>query len=120
MIDHAFAEQFASSWIEAWNDHDMTRILAHYTEDSELSTPFISRVASEPSGMLKGKDRISAYWLKGLQRAPDLHFELHLMLIGVNSITLYFTGALGLKSAEVFEFDSSGKVYRSLAHYAGL
>ena len=36
MIEQAFAEQFATEWIEAWNSHDLQRNLAHYTDDFEM------------------------------------------------------------------------------------
>lgn len=54
MIDKPFAEQFARDWIEAWNGHDLDRILSHYADQFELSSPVIMGVAGEPSGTLKG------------------------------------------------------------------
>ena len=34
-------QEFAKEWIDAWNSHDLDRILAHYAEDIEISTPMI-------------------------------------------------------------------------------
>ena len=116
MIDKAFAEQFAADWIASWNAHDLARILAHYADDFEMSSPVIIKVAGEPTGVLKGKTAIGAYWAKALQSAPHLHFELITTLVGVNSITLYYTGVRGL-SAEVFHFNPERKVTRAYAHY---
>lgn len=117
MIDKTFADHFAADWIGAWNSHDMARILAHYADDFEMSSPVIVQLMGEPSGRLKGKQAVGAYWTKALQRLPDLHFELITTLIGVDSITLYYKGARGL-SAEVFHFDADGKVVKAFAHYA--
>ena len=119
MIDQTFAEHFAADWIAAWNAHDLEHILAHYTEDFEMTSPVIPKVTGEISGTLKGKSAIGAYWTKALQRAPHLHFELISTLLGVNSITLYYNGVRGL-SAEVFHFNEAGKVTRAYAHYAGV
>ena len=71
-----FAKRFAAEWIEAWNSHDLDKILSHYANDFEMSSPYILQIAGEPSGMLKGKDQVAAYWAQALQRIPDLHFEL--------------------------------------------
>lgn len=117
MIDKKFAEHFASDWIDSWNNHDLDRILSHYSDQFEMSSPVIIQVAGEPSGTLKGKDAVGAYWAKALQLLPDLHFELLSTLIGINSITLYYKGARGL-AAEVFHFDQDKKVVRAYAHYA--
>jgi hypothetical protein len=117
MIDKKFAEHFARDWIDSWNSHDLDRILAHYTDQFEMSSPVIIEIAGEASGTLKGKDAVGAYWAKALSLIPDLWFELVTTLIGVNSITLYYKGTRGL-SAEVFHFGSDQKVLRAYAHYA--
>ena len=62
MITQEFARRFASEWIDAWNAHDLERILSHYTDDFTMSSPRIAVVAGEPSGILRGKDAIRAYW----------------------------------------------------------
>lgn len=118
MIDQAFAEHFAADWVEAWNAHDLERILAHYGDDFEMSSPVIVQVAGEPSGTLRGKQAVGAYWRKALQLIPDLRFELLSVLVGVGSITLYYKGARGRLAAEVFHFGADRKVVKAFAHYA--
>ncbi len=117
MIENKFAEYFAKEWIEAWNSHDLDRVLSHYDDQFEMSSPVIIQIAREPSGTLKGKDAVGAYWAKALQRIPDLHFELVTTLIGIDSITLYYRGHRGM-SAEVMHFGRDRKVIRAYAHYA--
>lgn len=117
MIDKKFAEHFASDWIDSWNSHDLDRILSHYSDQFEMSSPVIVQLVGKPSGTLKGKDAVGAYWAKAPQLIPDLRFELLSTLIGVNSITLYYRGARGL-AAEVFHFDPDKKVVKASAHYA--
>ena len=119
MIDKDFAEHFARDWIDAWNSHDLDRVLSHYSDAFEMSSPFIIQVVGEPTGTLTGKSAVRAYWTSALTRMPDLHFELHDMLVGVNSITLYYKGVRGM-AAEVFHFGSDQKVLRAFAHYAML
>lgn len=82
-----------------------------------MSSPVIIKVAGEPSGTLKGKEKVGIYWAKALQLIPDLHFELITTLVGVSSITLYYKGTRGF-SAEVFHFEQNGKIAKAYAHYA--
>jgi len=117
MIDKEFAEHFAREWIDAWNSHDLDRVLSHYADEFEMTSPVIIQIAREPSGTLKGKDAVGAYWAKALQLIPDLRFELVTTLIGINTITLYYRGHRGM-SAEVFHFGPDRKVVRAYAHYA--
>ncbi|MDD2708769.1 MAG: nuclear transport factor 2 family protein [Verrucomicrobiae bacterium] len=117
MIDQPFAEHFAKDWIDSWNSHDLVRILSHYSDQFEMSSPAIIQITGEPSGTLKGKDAVRAYWAKALQLVPNLHFKLISTLIGVDSITLYYQGARGT-AAEVFHFGPDKKVAKAQAHYA--
>jgi hypothetical protein len=116
MIDRAFAEHFATDWIASWNSHDLDRILSHYADDFEMSSPLIPQIAGEASGRLKGKTAIRAYWGKALALVPDLRLELVSILTGVDSITLHYKGARGM-AAEVFHFGPDRRVIRAFAHY---
>lgn len=117
MIDRAFAERFATEWIAAWNSHDLDRVLSHYADDFERSSPIIAQVAGEPSGKLTGKKAVGDYWTRGLALIPNLHFELVTTLVGADSITLYYKGHRGMV-AEVFVFGPDQKVSTAFAHYA--
>lgn len=116
-MDIAFAEHFAADWIESWNTHDLMRVLSHYSEDFEMSSPFIVKITGEDTGKLKGKEAVGAYWRKALTLIPDLHFELISVLVGVDSITIYYKGSGGRLAAEVFFFGTDGKIYKAVAHY---
>ena len=116
MLTPEFAARFAAEWIVAWNAHDLDAILAHYADDFIMSSPRIAVIAGEPSGTLRGKAAIGAYWRKALASTPTLHFELVTTLLGADSITLYYRGVRGL-AAEVFFFDEHGHVGRAAAHY---
>jgi ketosteroid isomerase-like protein len=117
MIDAAFARRFADEWIAAWNAHDLERVLAHYADDFEMASPVIAQVAGEPSGVLRGKAQVAAYWTKALALLPDLHFTLEHVLAGAESVALAYRGHRG-PSVEVFWFGADGKVVRAAAHYA--
>jgi ketosteroid isomerase-like protein len=112
-----FAREFAEEWIASWNSHDLERILEHYTEDFEMSSPLIVQIIGEPASTLKGKAAIRAYWAKALARIPDLHFDLTEVLVGASSLVIQYRGPCG-PSAEAFWFDAQNKVYRAAAHYA--
>jgi hypothetical protein len=117
MIAKSDARKFAEEWIAAWNGHDLERVLSHYTEDFEMSSPFIAAFAGEPSGTLKGKARVGAYWKNALERLPDLQFELLQVFTGVTTVTIYYRAVMGKLATEVFFLDDEGKARKALAHY---
>lgn len=117
MIDSNFAVTFADDWLDAWNRHDLDAVLRHYAEDFRFWSPLIASIAGQADGVLCGKVAVRAYWEKGLARVPDLRFELHDVLLGADSLTLYYRGHAGMV-AETFWFDVSGLVKQACACYA--
>ncbi len=117
MIDRPKAETFAAEWIAAWNSRDLERILSHYAEDFEFTSPFIALIAGEPSGRLRGRQAVGAYWAKALDRFPDLRFELDEVFWGVDSLVIHYRRHDGRAAAEWFELNALGEVARACAHY---
>lgn len=117
MITRQQALDFAHEWVSAWNAHDLDRVLSHYTDDFEMSSPFIVAMGIEPSGTLKGKDKVGDYWRKAMVKYPDLHFGLIEAFSCVNTIIIYYTSIAGKKAAEFFTLNEEGKVYKAMGHY---
>ena len=117
MISIDQAQKFGQEWVNSWNSHDLDRILSHYADDFQMTSPFIVTMMNEPTGTIKGKENVRAYWAQALERLPDLHFDLIEVLASVDSITIYYHAVLGKRAAEVLFFDENGKVRRAIAHY---
>lgn len=111
------ANQFAQEWIEAWNSHDLNRILSHYAEPLEFYSPFISLLQFNATGKITNKNDLYHYFKKGLENYPDLHFDLHHCLAGVSSFVLYYTSVKDRLAAEVFELNEQGLAFRIHCHY---
>ena len=109
---------FAHDWVAAWNSHDLERIMSHYSEDVELTSPLVSRILGEGQHTVRGKVALRAYFKRGLEAFPDLEFVLWGVYPGVNSVVLHYQSVREMKSAEVMVFDGAGKVCRVRAHYA--
>lgn len=120
MIDSAWAHEFAREWIAAWNSHDLERILSHYTEDFEMSSPLIIERMQEPSGKLKGREQVGPYWQKGLVAMPPLKFELLDVFVSVDSIVIYYRSIHRKMVCEALFFNGQRQVVRSVAHYGGV
>lgn len=118
MISNEQADQFANEWIAAWNAHNLKQILSHYADEIEFSSPFVIRLFNEPSGTIRGKDRLESYFAKGLAAYPDLKFELFHVLTSIQSVVLYYRSVKNLLAAEVMFLNPEGKVIRVVAHYA--
>ncbi len=118
MLDANWAREFARDWIDSWNTHDLDRILSHYTDDFEMSSPLIVQRLKNPHGTLKGKKAARAYWEPSLSASPPLEFELIDLLVGIDSITLYYRNVGRRVVAETLLFDARGRVSRGISQWS--
>ncbi len=118
MLTEAEAKTLAREVVEAWNSHDLERILEHYDEDVTLTSPLAAQKLGDPAGLVRGKAALRAYFALGLELYPELHFDLVDVMWGVSSVVLYYVNQRGTMTAEVMEIAASGRVTRVLANYS--
>jgi predicted ester cyclase len=111
------AWDFANQWVMAWNAHDLDLIMTHYVDGIELTSPVAAKLLRTPDGKVIGKANLRAYFQRGLEAYPDLHFDLEDVLWGVNSVVLYYKNQKGRCTAEFMELSATGKVARVVANY---
>jgi hypothetical protein len=116
MRDDAWS--LANHWVAAWNAHDLDLIMSHYDDAVELTSPVAAQLLGTPDGKIVGKTNLRAYFQRGLQAYPELHFHLVDVLWGINSMVLYYKNQKGTRTGEFMELSASGKVSRVVAHYS--
>ncbi|QOY87129.1 nuclear transport factor 2 family protein [Paludibaculum fermentans] len=107
----------ANDWVAAWNAHDLERILAHYDDAVVLTSPVAAQLLGTPDGKVVGRANLRAYFQRGLEAYPALHFQLEDVLWGIQSVVLYYTNQKGTRTGELMELNADGRVARVVAHY---
>jgi ketosteroid isomerase-like protein len=115
--DPAFCAALGKQWIDAWNSHDLERILALYSDDSEMTSDKIPLLGFDPSGTVHGKDRLRAYWRKGLDLLPDLHFTLIDVYVSPDSLVVFYQNERGAKIFEYLRLNADGKIRQGSANH---
>ena len=116
-LQASFARKFAQDWVEAWNSHDLERILTHYDDAVVLTSPVALKLLNG-DGTVRGKAALQAYFLRGIQAFPDLRFDLIDVLWGTETIVIYYVNNVrGSKTAEVMLLNPAGKIQRVWANY---
>ncbi len=119
MITKKFAEKFANNWINSWNAHDLEQILSHYSEDFIIETPMALKLLPGSNGIVTGKNKVRAYWKLGLGKNKNLQFKMLDLLIGINSLTIYYlNNAAGKKAIEMMSFNKEKKVNKAFVNYS--
>jgi ketosteroid isomerase-like protein len=115
-MDNDFAQQFASDWLDAWNDHDLDSILGHFTDEVIFTSPLARQIAEGSDGVIRGKEALRAYWSEGIRRSPQLHFEIENIYLGINTIVIHYRNHSGGLVNEVLTFNGP-LVYEGHATY---
>lgn len=104
------AGAFATGWLGAWNAHDLDAVLGHFAQDAVFTSPVAAQLLPETAGVLRGRDAIRSYWAIGLERIPDLRFELVNVYTGLDTIVINYRNHTGALVNEVLHFNDAGLV----------
>jgi len=107
---------FARKHVDTWNTHDLAAIMALYSQSVVLESPLAGAIGGGP--IVRGQSDVRAYFERGLQKYPELQFELVETFWCHSSIALLFYGAGRKLVTEVLFIDSESKIERVFAHYA--
>src|SRR5450631_3425885 len=104
-MDPAFAQTFASQWLDAWNAHDLDAILSHFSEEVTFTSPLARQIVDGSDGVIRGRRELRSYWKEGLRRNPELHFDIEYLFLGVDTIVIQYRNHSGGLVNEVLTFD---------------
>ena len=91
------SEKFVHEWIGTWNSRNLKRILSHYSDDIEITTPMISMATGNDKSTLKGREAVAAYWAE--------------------CVSVYYRSVMDLIAIETMWFDENGRVCCMNASY---
>ncbi|GAA5195323.1 nuclear transport factor 2 family protein [Microbacterium jejuense] len=116
-MEIAEARRFAHEWVAAWNAHDIDGVLAHFADDAEFSSPVAAQLLPETGGVLRGKPAIRSYWAVGIERIPDLRFEVVDVYTGLDIIVINYRNHTGGLVNEVLRLGADGLVVSGAGTY---
>jgi ketosteroid isomerase-like protein len=113
-------EAIGRAWIEAFNAHDVERLLTLYSEDARHTSPKIRALHPETDGHLHGKSALREWWAEALQRLPDLSYALTSVTASDDRVFLEYVrqtkGSPDLPVAEVFDV-RAGRIVSSRVYH---
>ena len=62
------------AWIDAFNAHDVERLVSLYDENATHTSPKIRALHPETGGKLIGREHLAEWWRDSNRRIPGLHY----------------------------------------------
>ena len=105
------------TWIDTWNSRDLERVLALYADGAEMTSDKIPLLGFDASGTVHGKNALRAYWRKGLDMLPELHFTLIDVHVSPDSLVVFYSNERGAKICEYLRLTADGKIRQGSANH---
>lgn len=67
--------RIAEQWFDAFNAHDLERLLALYADDARHYSPKLKVRLPDTNGCILGKEALRQWWRDAFDRLPSLRYE---------------------------------------------
>jgi ketosteroid isomerase-like protein len=66
----------AHAWFEAFNSHNLEKLLSLYDEEAEHFSPKLKIRHPETKGLVTGKNALRTWWEDAFERLPTLNYKV--------------------------------------------
>lgn len=112
--------QIANSWMDAFNSHDLNKLLNLYADDAIHFSPKLLERKPETGGLIKGKQALHDWWQDAFHRLPSLNYKPTNFIVQQDSVFMEYLrtvdGEKDLRVGEVLEM-KEGKIVASRVYH---
>jgi len=113
-------KSIAMHWFEAFNEHNLNKLLNLYDDSAEHYSPKLKIKMPETLGLIKGKEALRSWWQDSFDRLPSLQYEVKNLISNDTSVFMEYIRHVNneedLKVAEVLEIKNGRIVYSRVYH----
>lgn len=66
----------AQTWFEAFNAHNLEKLLSLYDDDAQHFSPKLKVKHPETNGLITGKNALRNWWQEAFNKLPTLHYKV--------------------------------------------
>jgi hypothetical protein len=100
----------AFRWLDAFNEHDMNKLLSLYDDEARHYSPKLKIARPETHGYISGKAALHQWWENAFERLPGLRYQVTSLTAGSGRVFMeYIRSANGednMLIAEVLEVNN--------------
>ena len=102
--------EIAKKWLQAFNEHDLEKLLSLYDEDAVHFSPKLKVRKPETNGLIKGKSEMRIWWKDAFDRLPELIYEEKTITANEERVFMEYIrivpGEMDMNVAEVLEINN--------------
>ena len=113
-------KRIATHWFEAFNEHNLEKLLTLYGENAEHFSPKLKIRLPETQGLIKGKAALRSWWQDAFDRLPTLKYEVKKLTADDEQVFMEYirhvNGEDDLPVGEVLEIKNGLIVFSRVYH----
>ena len=110
----------AHLWFEAFNAHNLEKLLSLYDDDAKHFSPKLKIRHPETNGLVIGKDALRSWWQDAFDRLPTLHYKVTSLTSNADRVFMEYIRTVANEDemlvAEVLEI-KEGKIMASRVYH---
>jgi ketosteroid isomerase-like protein len=113
-------KQIAAKWFEAFNEHDLEKLLSLYNDNAQHYSPKLKIRMPETQGLIKGKQALREWWKDAFDRLPTLQYEVIKLTADDEQVFMEYirhvNGEEDLSVGEVLQIENGLIVFSRVYH----
>jgi limonene-1,2-epoxide hydrolase len=113
-------KEIATKWFEAFNTHDLEKLLSLYHQTAKHYSPKLKIRLPETQGLIRGKDALRHWWQDAFDRIPSLNYEVIKLTADEQQVFMEYIrhadGDEDLMVGEVLEIENGLIVFSRVYH----
>jgi predicted SnoaL-like aldol condensation-catalyzing enzyme len=110
----------AMLWFEAFNAHNLEKLLSLYDDEAEHFSPKLKIRHPETNGLVIGKEALKTWWKDAFDRLPTLHYKVTSLTSNADRVFMEYIRTVeneeNILVAEVLEI-KEGKIIASRVYH---
>ena len=113
-------KQIAIKWFEAFNEHQLEKLLALYHDAARHYSPKLKVRRPETGGFIEGKPALRSWWQDAFDRLPTLRYEVVKLTADDEQVFMEYirhvAGEEDLRVGEVLQVENGLIVFSRVYH----
>lgn len=110
----------AHAWFEAFNSHNLEKLLSLYDDDAMHFSPKLKIKHPETNGYVTGKEALRTWWQEAFDTIPSLHYKVTSLTSNPDRVFMEYirmvTGESDMLVAEVLEIKENKIIASRVYH----
>ncbi len=113
-------KNIALKWIDAFNEHNLEKLLSLYADDAVHFSPKLKIRQPETEGWVSGKAAMRSWWKDAFERLPTLKYRLANLIINDEQLLMEYErsveGEPPMMVAEILEIRNESIIRSRVYH----